>query len=177
MNNSSAAYVSAQGITYRFTGVISTEINTSLKLSTEANQNGSIQSVTGAAVNPSKVVMKIVESDVMHMPGWSARMLQALDAIRYNRCLCILATNLMVFYNMLLSGIDVVWDETNNNGFSGTLTFTESSEEVVEEQETEDTNASVQTNTGSAGTGQTVTGTPLTQMLSQAGIQIITIGV
>ena len=113
----------------------------------------------------------------MHMPGWSARMLQALDAIRYNRCLCILATNLMVFYNMLLSGIDVVWDETNNNGFSGTLTFTESSEEVVEEQETEDTNASVQTNTGSAGTGQTVTGTPLTQMLSQAGIQIITIGV
>jgi hypothetical protein len=67
-----------------------------------------------------------------------------------------------------LSDISVTQDETNSAGWEGTLTFTEATQQVA--SAAVNNNASTTTNTGSAGTGTTVSGSPLQQLLQRAGI-------
>jgi len=165
---SSSAYIYVSGITYTFTGVLSIKHSLSLKLSTDSNSDTGLNTISGARNQPDKVVMTVVESDTAHMQGWSARMLQALKSVKYNRALCTVVTPHMTYWNMLLSDISVTHDDTNNAGWEGTLTFTEAAPEEVEEEV--DDNASTTTNTGSAGTAIVITNTPLQELLQRAGI-------
>jgi len=164
----SSAYIYVSGITYSFTGVLSIRHSFSLKLSTDADSSAGVNTVSGSRNQPDKVVLTVVESDTAHMQGWSASMLQALRVVKYNRALCTVVTPAMTYWNMLLSDISVTQDDTNNAGWEGTLTFTEATPEAA--AAVVDDNSSTTTNTGSAGTGTVVSGTPLQQMLDRAGI-------
>ena len=167
---SSSAYIHVSGITYSFTGVLSIRHSLSLKLSTDADSSAGMNTVSGSRNQPDKVVLTVVESDTAHQVGWSARMLQAMKAVKYNRALCTVVTPAMTYFNMLLSDISVTQDETNSAGWEGTLTFTEATQQAA--TAAVNNNASTTTNTGSAGTGTTVSGSPLQQLLQRAGISI-----
>ena len=174
MNAASTAYVTCesggQAYTYRFTGVTSIEHNLALNLDSEASQGTDI--VNGARNLASRVTLSVVETDIEHPPGWAARMLEAMSAIKKQRVLCRVVTSMAAYDNMLLAEIIATQDEGNQYGWSGSLAFVEYlpvTEENAEAVKT-DTNSSVRKNTGSTGSAAKVTGTPFQQLLQRAGV-------
>ena len=174
MNAASAAYVSCSvggnTYTYHFTGVTSIEHNLALNLNNKDSQGTDI--VNGARNLSSQVTLSVVETDTEHSPGWAARMLEAMTALKKNRVLCRVVTSMAAYDRMLLTEITATQDEDNQYGWSGTLAFMEYipvTEATAEEVKT-NSNSSVRTNTGSSGAGK-ISGTPLQQMLSRAGIK------
>lgn len=155
MHQSSTAYITfplgEKVYTYHFTGVTSVGHLLALDLENDSSQGTDI--VNGARNLADQVTLSVVETDVEHSPGWAARMLEALAALKKKRVLCRIVTSVAAYENMLLTEISAVQDEENQFGWTGSLTFLEYipvSEENAQPVKT-NTNSSVRTNTGSAG--------------------------
>ena len=174
MSKSSSAYVTCEvggkTYTYHFTGVTSIEHNLALNLNNKDSQGMDI--VNGARNLPNQVTLSVVETDTEHTAGWAARMLKCMVALKKKRVLCKVVTSMATYEDMLLTEINATQDEENQFGWSGSLAFMEYipvTEENAEALKT-DTNSSVRTNTGSSGAGK-ISGSPLQQLLSRAGIK------
>ena len=172
MNSSSSAYVSCdiggKTYTYHFTGVTEIEHNLALNLDNTDSQGMDI--VHGARNLPDQVTLTVLETDAEHIPGWSARMLEAMAALKRGRVLCRVVTSMGSYSNMLLTEITATQDEENQEGWSGSLTFMEYipvTAETAAEIKAND-NSSTRKNTGSSGTKK-VTGTVFQQLLDRAG--------
>ena len=106
MSASSAAYitytVNDKTYTHHFTGVTSIEHNLALNLENTSSQGTDI--VNGARNLADQVSLSVVETDVEHSPGWSARMLEAMVALKKGRHLCKVVTSMATYKQMLLHG-------------------------------------------------------------------------
>ena len=171
MTASSTAYVTCtvgeKTYTYHFTGVTSIEHCLSLNLEQESAQGTDI--INGARNQPDRVVLSVVETDAEHAPGWAARMLEAMDSLKKNRILCRVVTSMGTYRQMLLTEITAVQDKENQDGWSGTLAFTEYVPAAGGIEAKAANNSSTRKNTGSAGAAK-VTGSPFQQLLQRAGI-------
>ena len=173
-NAASTAYITCtvkgKKYTYHFTGVTSIEHNLALNLDNEASQGTDI--VNAARNLANQVTLSVVETDAEHSPGWAARMLEAMTALKKGRYLCRVVTSMATYKKMLLAEITATQDEENQYGWSGTLTFMEYI--PVSSGKSGDTktgnNSSTRKNTGSAGSRK-VTGTPFLQLLQRSGIR------
>lgn len=169
MNAASAAYVTCtignKKNTYHFTGVKSVEHNLALNLDNASSQGTDI--VNGARNLSNQVTLSVVETDVEHSPGWSARMLEAMTALKKGRHLCKVVTSMASYSQMLLAEITATQDEDNQYGWSGALTFMEYIPVTDSKSDTAKTNnnSSVRKNTGSTGTMKVVL-SPFQQMLN-----------
>ena len=171
---SSTAYVTCavggKTYTYHFTGVTGIAHNLALNLNNEASEGSDI--VNGARNLANQVTLSVVETDTEQTAGWAARMLEAMTALKKKRVLCKVVTSMATYDRMLLTEINATQDEENQFGWSGSLAFmeyipvTEENAEAVKAN----SNSSVRTNTGSSGAGK-ISGTPLQQLLSRAGIK------
>lgn len=127
MRAASTAYITCKNgentYAYHFTGVTAIEHNLTLNLEKDSSQGTDI--VNGARNQPNQVSLSVVETDVEHGTGWSARMLEEMSAIKKKRSLCRVVTTMAVYENMLLTEITATQDEENQFGWSGTLSFTE----------------------------------------------------
>ena len=93
MSDSSAYVTCTVGgntYTYYFTGV--TEIEHNLALNLDNTESQGLDIVNGARNLPNQVTLSVVETDVEHTPGWSARMLEAMATLKKNRVLCRVVT-------------------------------------------------------------------------------------
>ena len=93
MSNSTAYVTCSVGgntYTYHFTGV--TEIEHNLALNLDNTESQGMDIVNGARNLPNQVTLSVVETDVEHPPGWSARMLETMAALKKNRVLCRVVT-------------------------------------------------------------------------------------
>ncbi len=174
MAGSSAAYISCRvgGKTcrYHFTGVTSVEHSLALSLDTDASRNA--ETVSGARNRPDRVTLSVVETDAEHPAGWAARMLECMAAVKKGRYPCRVVTPMAVYPRMLLTEISAEQDETNQYGWTGTLTFTEyaaSSSKKAGSTKT-NSNSSVRKHTGTAGSAKKLTGSPFLQLLQRAGV-------
>ena len=158
--------VSGKAYQYRFTGVTSIEHTLSLNLEKDSAQGTDI--VNGARNKPDQLTLSVIETDAEHMSGWAADMLEAMDALKRNRVLCRVTTSMGTYANMLLTEISAKQDESNQYGWSGTLSFTEYVPEGKKKKKAAN-NASTKKNTGSAGSRK-ITGTAFQQLLQRAGI-------
>ena len=173
MNSSSSVYVSCdiggKTYTYHFTGVTEIEHNLALNLDNTDSQGMDI--VHGARNLPDQVTLTVLETDAEHIQGWSARMLEAMAALKRGRVLCRVVTSMGSYSNMLLTEITATQDEENQCGWSGSLAFmeyvpvTEENAEAVKAN----SNSSVRKNTGS-GSAKRLVGTPYQQLLQRAGV-------
>ena len=173
MSNSSAYVTCSVGgntYTYHFTGV--TEIEHNLALNLDNTESQGMDIVNGARNLPNQVTLSVVETDVEHSPGWSARMLEAMASIKRNRILCRVVTSMGSYDRMLLTEITATQDEENQFGWTGSLAFMEYVPVTAETAETvkANNNSSVRKNTGSAGSAGKLTGTPFAQLLKRAGV-------
>ena len=153
--------------TWHFTGVTSIEHALALNLDSRSSQGA--DTVNGARNLASRVTLSVVETDAEHTPGWSARMLEAMAALKKQRALCRVVTSLASYGNMLLTEITAIQDEENQFGWSGSLVFTEyipAAEENAGDTKT-NSNSSVRTNTGNAGK---LSASALLQLLHRSGI-------
>ena len=171
MSNSSAYVTCTVGgntYTYHFTGV--TEIEHNLALNLDNTESQGLDIVNGARNLPNQVTLSVVETDVEHTPGWAARMLETMAALKKQRTLCRVVTSLASYDNMLLTEITATQDGENQFGWSGSLVFMEYI--PVTEENAEDVkannNSSVRTNTGNAGK---LSGSTLVRLLQRAGIK------
>ena len=168
MNAASTAYVTCtignKKNTYHFTGVKSVEHNLALNLDNASSQGTDI--VNGARNLSNQVTLSVVETDVEHSPGWAARMLEAMAALKKGRHLCKVVTSMATYNQMLLAEITATQDEDNQYGWSGTLTFMEYIPVTDGKSDAAKTNnnSSVRKNTGSTGTTKVVL-SPFQQML------------
>ncbi len=162
--------VPTYGYTYTFSGVLSIKHELSLKIRTDSESATGTDYVNGARNQPDKVILSVIETDVGHASGWADRMLQAMEALKRTRTLCSVVTAARTYSAMLLSEFEATYDETSQSGWQGTLTFTQYI--PLAEPEKTDDNASTSTHTGTVGTVQTVTSSPLAQMLVRAGINL-----
>ena len=172
MSASSSAYVTCvyagKKYTWRFTGVLSVSHELSLNLETASAQGADI--VNGARNRPDRVSLSVLETDAAHGAGWSARMLEAMAALKKNRILCRVVTSMGAYPQMLLTEISATQDGENQYGWQGSLSFTEYVPGTEASAEKTADNSSVRTNTGS-GTARRLTGTPFQQLLRRAGIK------
>ena len=105
MRAASTAYITCKNgentYAYHFTGVTAIEHNLTLNLEKDFSQGTDI--VNGARNQPNQVSLSVVETDVEHGTGWSARMLEEMGAIKKKRSLCRVVTTMAVYENMLLT--------------------------------------------------------------------------
>ena len=177
MMNQSSAYIVVQDVnrTYHFTGVTAITHNLSLKISEKADTAEDTSLVNGAKNQPDKVTLSVVETDAAHSAqGWAARMLDVLEAVKRGRRLCRVVTAHHTYENMLLSAVSVTQDETNMDGWSGDITFTESAVPSSAAQAKTDDNASAAKNTGSAAPPKTVSGSVVSSAVAQAAGAVLT---
>ena len=171
--SASSAYVTCETggktYTYHFTGVTSIEHNLALNLDNKASQGADI--VNGARNLANQVTLSVVETDVEHTPGWAARMLECMAALKKNRILCRVVTSMATYDRMLLTEITATQDEDNQYGWSGSLAFMEyiPVTEVNAEAVKTDNNSSVRKNTGT-GTTKKITGSAFLTLLQRAGV-------
>ncbi len=170
MSNCVEIRVPSYGYTYTFSGVLSIKHELTLKIRTDSESATGTDYVNGARNQPDKVILSVMETDVGHISGWADRMLQAMEALQRTRTLRNVVTAARTYSAMLLSGFEATYDETSQSGWQGTLTFTQYIPPA--EPEKTDDNASTATHTGTVGTVQTVTSSPLAQMLARAGIAL-----
>ena len=82
----SSAYVTCvsggKTCTWHFTGVTSIEHNLALNLGNKSSQGADI--VNGTRNLASQVTLSVVETDVEHTPGWSARMLETAGTLGWD---------------------------------------------------------------------------------------------
>ena len=152
----SSAYVTCTNggktSTWHFTGVVSVEHNLALNLSNTESEGADI--INGARNLPNQVTLNVLELDTEHSAGWSAAMLSVMSSLKRSRLLCTVVTSMATYERMLLTEVVATQDEETQEGWSGSLTFMEYvpvSAEHAEEVKA-NSNSSVRTNTGTAGT-------------------------
>ncbi len=170
MASSVLIVIPSYGYVYSFSGVISVRHELSLKISTDSESASDREVVTGVRNQPDKVTLTVIETDVGHMAGRADQMIQALEALKRTRTKCNVVTSARTYMDMLLSEFTAVIDETSQSGWQGTLTFTQYLTQATTVKT--NNNSSTPVHTGSAGQAQTVSGSPLQQMLRRAGIDI-----
>ena len=155
---------------YYFTGVTSIEHNLSLNLESTSSQGTDM--VNGARNKPNQITLSVMETDAAHKAGWSARMLEDMNALKRNRTLCKVVTSMGTYPQMLLTEISAKQDEENQDGWSGTLTFVEYIPAGNGSSGAKKTsnNSSTRKNTGSAGSRK-VADSPFLQLLQRAGVK------
>ena len=174
--NQSSVYIVVKDVnrTYHFTGVTAITHNLSLKISEKTDTTEETNLVNGAKNQPDKVTLSVVETDAAHSAqGWAARMLDVLEGVKRGRRLCRVVTPYHTYENMLLSAISATQDETNMDGWSGELTFTECTVPVSASQAKTNTNASIPKNTGSTAPANKVTGKVVSAAVAQAAGAIV----
>ena len=170
MASSVSVYLPSHGVAYTFSGVISVQHEFSLKLQTDSESVTGSDYLNGARNQPDKVVLSVAESDVGHMSGWAARMMQAMESVKRTRTLCNVVTSAFVYSGMLLSEFTATEDETSQSGWQGTLTFIRS---VTSSGTTKrNDNSSRATHTGSAGSVGAITAAELEQMLARSAVYL-----
>ncbi len=171
MNSSAYVTCTTGGKTYtwHFTGVTEIEHNLALNLNNKDSQGGDI--VHGARNLASQVTLTVIETDAAHSPGWAARMLEAMAALKKGRYLCRVVTSMAAYDRMLLTEITATQDEENQYGWSGTLAFMEylPAAEGDADGTKANSNSSVRKNTGSSSAVK-LSGTPFAQLLQRSGI-------
>ena len=165
------ATVSGKKQTWRFSGVTSVEHVLSLNLNSTAA--GGADLVNGARNQPDRITLSVIETDAAGGPGCSARMLEDLGNLKRQRILCRVSTSLGTWKKMLLTEISATRDDENQEGWRGSLVFTQylpSGGDSASGAKTAD-NSSVRKNTGVLSARQ-VAGSAFLQLLRRAGIEI-----
>ncbi len=120
------------------------------------------------------MTLKVIESDVGHAAGWSARILQAMESLKRNRVLCEVSTPNRTYASMLLTEISVSEDKSSQSGWSGSFSFTQfASASVVSSSVPSakaDDRSSSAAHTGNSGPSGTLTIDETKRLLSRAGI-------
>ena len=155
----SSAYVTfdvdGRPYSYHFTGVTSIEHNFALNIESSSSSGSDI--VNGAKNLANQVSLSVVETDVEHSSGWSAKMLAAMEGLKKHRHLAKVVTSMFTYEKMMLTEITATQDEENQFGWSGELVFMEYIETAAGTDDSkEKTNSSVRRNTGNAGTKKKV---------------------
>ena len=122
MASSVSVYLPDYGYTYRFSGVLSVKHEMSLNIQKDGESLYHTDYVNGARNEPNKVILEVLESDVGHAYGWATRMMQAMESIKRNRCVCVVTTPAFVYAGMLLSDFTATVDETKMNDNSSSTT-------------------------------------------------------
>ncbi len=163
------ATVSGKKRTWHFTGVTAAEHALSLNLNTAASQGTDL--VNGARNQPDRITLSVIETDAARGPGRSAALLEDMDTLKRNRILCRVTTPLGTCRKMLLTEVTAARDSEVQEGWRGTLVFTEclSSGKETSAAKTAD-NSSARRNTGSAA-ARKVTGSAFLQLLERAGVK------
>ncbi len=168
----SSAYITckAGGVktTWHFTGVTAIEHNLSLSIESTSSRGSDI--VNGARNQADRITLAVVETDAEHGPGWAARMLEAMASLKKNRYLCRVVTSMGSYSGMLLSEIRATQDGENQDGWSGTLVFTEYMKTSSGTDGKAADNSSTRCNTGSAGSVTVLDGDSLVRVLQRAGV-------
>ena len=154
--------------TWHFTGVTAVEHSLSLNLDSTSAKGKDV--VNGARNRPDRVTLSVVETDAAHGTGWSARMLEALAALKRERILCRVVTSMGTYKRMLLGEITVTQDGENQCGWQGTLVFCEYAAPSGSSSKEKKNNSSTRTNTGTAGGAKKISSSPFQQLLQRAGI-------
>ena len=165
MASSVSIYLPDYGYTYRFSGVLSVKHEMSLNIQKDGESLYHTDYVNGARNEPNKVILEVLESDIGHASGWATRMMQAMESIKRNRCVCVVTTPAFVYAGMLLSDFSATADETSQSGWTGTLTFTRSITAAGETKMND--NSSTATHTGSSGMVQTVSNEEFRRILDK----------
>ena len=168
MPSSIQIQIPAYGYTYTFSGVLSIQHHFSLKLQTKQEAESGSDFINGARNQPDKLILNVIESDVGHLPGWSDRMIQAMESVKRMRTLCTVVTPAKTYVNMLLSEFTATVNEESQSGWRGSLTFIQATT-ITETKKTND-NSSTATHTGSTGTVQKYSLQEMEQILQKAGI-------
>ena len=167
MASSVSLYLPDYGYTYRFSGVLSVKHEYSLKLQTDSSSASGEDYINGARNQPDKVILSVMETDIGHQAGWANRMLQAMESVKRNRCVCVVTTPAFVYAGMLLSEIAATVDETTPSGWQGTLTFTQYAPAAGTKL---NDNSSSTTHVGSVGSALFLSGEALLDELRRAGV-------
>ena len=130
-------YCKDRGETYMFDGVIKVNHTMTLKIEEEPDEKKASQYVNNAKNESNKVTFDIIMSDVYtdrndltkRAENRSESALTVLNALKRDRVLLDVITNLMTYKNMLLAGITLTQDDgTTHYGFYGQLVFQEKPE-------------------------------------------------
>ena len=151
MTSSVSIYLPDYGYTYRFSGVLSVKHEMSLNIQKDGESLYHTDYVNGARNEPNKVILEVLESDIGHAAGWATRMMQAMESIKRNRCVCVVTTPAFVYAGMLLSD----------------LTFTQYAPAVGVKM---NDNSSSTTHVGSVGSSMYLSGEALLNELRRAGV-------
>ena len=156
--------------TWHFTGVTSIEHALTLGLNSTASQGTDV--INGARNQPDRLTLSVIETDAARGSGWSARMLADMDSLKRNRVLCRVTTSMGTYRKMLLTEITAAQDEENQDGWKGTLAFTEYISSAGKDTSGTKTsnNSSTRKNTGTAA-AQKLTQSAFLQLLHRAGIK------
>ncbi len=164
------AAVSGKKQTWRFAGVTSMEHVLSLDLDSTASREK--ETVTGARNRPDRITLSVVETDTARGAGRSACLLEDMNALKRNRIPCRVLTTLGTYRNMLLTEITAVRDSEIQDGWRGTLVFTECGSPGKDTSGAKPAgNSSVRKNTGTAA-ARKVTGSAFLQLLQRAGVNL-----
>lgn len=157
-------YCPSRKETYMFDGVIKANHTMSLKLVEEISEGEEGKFVNNAKNEPNKVTFDVIMSEVYtqrndltkRAKSRSESALTVLNALKRDRELLEVVTNLMTYKDMLLAGISLTQDDgTTHFGFYGQLTFQEKTELKAEGGGTDDNNSASTSRTGSATGGRT----------------------
>ena len=178
MPSSVRIYVPSTKCTYTFSGIISVQHESTLKIQTDSESDIGTDYVNGARNQPDKVTLTVIESDVGHQSGWSDRMLQVMESLKRNRTLVNVITPAKTYSEVLLSEFTATIDEESQSGWQGTLVFTKC--DTPGQAGKKFDNASVTVHVGAVGPVQVVTNTPsgngtsspLSQMLERSGVSL-----
>ena len=177
MPSSAFVRVPSYGYTYTFSGVLSVAHHFSLKVDSSPESGTGLDYVNAARNAPDRVTLKVLESDVGHAAGWSARILQAMESLKRNRILCEVSTPNRTYASMLLTEISVSEDRTRQSGWTGSFTFTQFApapavyaSSVSAASAKADDRSSSAAHTGNSGPGETLSNAETRRLLSRAGI-------
>ncbi len=167
MPSSASIYVPSYGYTYTFTGVLSANHTLSLKTDSDSESSTGIDYVNAARNAPNQITLEVIESDVGHVAGWSARMVQAMEALKRNRTLCTVSTKYFTYDSMLLTEFTLIEDATSQSGWQGSLTFTQFRSSASGSKSND--YSSYSTNVGNSGTFEQLTYEELIEYMRRSG--------
>jgi len=170
--------VPSYGYTYTFSGVLSVAHHFSLKVDSSSESGTGLDYVNAARNAPDRVTLKVIESDVGHAAGWSARILQAMESLKRNRVLCEVSTPNRTYASMLLTEISVSEDKASQSGWTGSFSFTQFAQNAAVSSSAvssasaakADDRSSSATHTGNSGPAATLSTSETKRLLSRAGI-------
>lgn len=188
MSVQSSAYIVVPGIDYQyhFCGVISIQHTFSSQVASGSDSAIGTDYLNGVRNLPTQVTLTVAESDAMRQSGWSARMIESFEAIKRGRHLCTLVTNLRTYTNMVLTDFNAIQDEASHEGWSGTLTFTQTNifgwgkavdnssqvTNVATSGSVQQVSSSTVVSSGSGRSSSAVVLSPLQQMAARAGVKL-----